>query len=40
VEKNTIMRALKKHQGNLSKTAVELGITRKTLYSKIERYDL
>jgi len=40
VEKNTILKALKKFSGNLSKTAAELGITRKTLYSKIEKYDL
>ena len=40
VEKSTILKALKKYQGNLSKTAAELGITRKTLYSKIDRYDL
>ena len=40
VEKSTIMKALKKYQGNLSKTAAELGITRKTLYSKIEKYGL
>jgi DNA-binding NtrC family response regulator len=40
VERTTIMKALKKHRGNLSKTANELGITRKTLYSKIEKYGL
>ena len=40
VEKSTIAKALKKYGGNLSKTAEELGITRKTLYSKIEKYDL
>jgi DNA-binding NtrC family response regulator len=40
VEISTIMKALKKYQGNLSKTATELGITRKTLYSKIEKYGL
>ena len=40
VEKSTILKALKKYQGNLSKTAAELGITRKTLYSKIDKYDL
>ena len=40
IEKNTIIKALKKYGGNLSKTAGELGITRKTLYSKIEKYGL
>ena len=40
VEKTTIVKALNKYKGNLSKTAAELGVTRKTLYSKIEKYDL
>jgi DNA-binding NtrC family response regulator len=40
IEKSTIIKALKKFGGNLSKTAAELGITRKTLYSKIEKYGL
>jgi DNA-binding NtrC family response regulator len=40
VEKSTIEKALIKHQGNLTLTAKELGVTRKTLYSKIEKYGL
>jgi len=40
VEKVTIQKALDKHRGNLSNTARELGITRKTLYAKIEKYGL
>jgi len=40
VEKATISRALGKCKGNLSQTAKELGITRKTLYKKIEKYEL
>lgn len=40
IEKGAIIKALKKYSGNLSKTAAELGITRKTLYSKIDKYDL
>ncbi|OGU55521.1 MAG: sigma-54-dependent Fis family transcriptional regulator [Ignavibacteria bacterium RBG_13_36_8] len=40
VEKETIRKALLKYQGNLSQTARELGITRSTLYSKIEKYGL
>jgi DNA-binding NtrC family response regulator len=40
IEKLTIKEALFKHKGNINQTAKELGITRKTLYSKIEKYEL
>jgi two-component system response regulator HydG len=40
IEKLTIKEALFKHKGNINQTARELGITRKTLYSKIEKYEL
>ena len=40
IEKLTIKEALFKHKGNIYQTAKELGITRKTLYSKIEKYEL
>ena len=40
VEKSTIVNAIEKCDGNLSKAAKVLGITRKTLYNKIERYGL
>lgn len=40
VEKQTIIKALEKCRGNMSLAARELGVTRKTLYSKIEKYDL
>jgi DNA-binding NtrC family response regulator len=40
VEKLTIKEALFKNKGNINRTAKELGITRKTLYSKIEKYEL
>jgi DNA-binding NtrC family response regulator len=40
VEKLTIREALFKHKGNINQTAKELGITRKTLYSKIQKYEL
>lgn len=40
VEKTVIRKALDKHEGNISKTAEELGLTRASLYRRIEKYDL
>ncbi|MBI9055552.1 MAG: sigma-54-dependent Fis family transcriptional regulator [Bacteroidales bacterium] len=40
VEQNTIRKALLKCSGNISKTSETLGVTRKTLYKKIEKYGL
>ncbi len=40
VEKQTVNQALTKFKGNLSQAAKELGITRKTLYAKLEKYGL
>jgi DNA-binding NtrC family response regulator len=40
VERHTILKALIKHKGNLSNAAKELGITRTTLYNKIEKYQI
>jgi DNA-binding NtrC family response regulator len=40
VEKFTVKKVLKKHKGNLTKTAKELGISRTTLYLKIEKHGL
>lgn len=40
VERAVIHKALKKHQGNISKTAKELGISRAALYRRMEKYDL
>ena len=40
VEKNTILRVIEKHNGNISKAARELGITRTALYRRLDKYDL
>jgi two-component system, NtrC family, response regulator HydG len=40
LEKKHILNALDKHNGNISKTAKELGIARTALYRRIEKYDL
>lgn len=40
VEKTTIEEAIRKHQGNLSKTSQELGLGRSTLYRKMKKYGL
>jgi len=40
VEKEAIRRALAKHQGNISHTAAELGITRTSLYRRMEKHGL
>jgi transcriptional regulator of acetoin/glycerol metabolism len=40
VEKTIIRRALKKNAGNISHTAKELGITRTSLYRRMDKYGL
>lgn len=40
LEKWAIDRCLKKHGGNISKTANELGLTRGSLYRRMDKYDL
>jgi two-component system, NtrC family, response regulator HydG len=40
LEKWAIDRCLKKHGGNVSKAASELGLTRGSLYRRMEKYDL
>jgi two-component system, NtrC family, response regulator HydG len=40
VEKITILKAIDKHDGNISKAARELGLTRASLYRRLEKYGL
>jgi DNA-binding NtrC family response regulator len=40
VEKSVIERALNKYNGNISKAAKELGLTRASLYRRLEKYGL
>ena len=40
VERSTIRRALSKHGGNITRAADELGLTRRSLYRRIEKYGL
>ena len=40
VEKNTILRVIEKHKGNISKAAKELGLTRTALYRRLSKYDI
>jgi transcriptional regulator with PAS, ATPase and Fis domain len=40
VEQSVIRKALDKHEGNISKSAGELGISRAALYRRIEKYGL
>lgn len=40
VEKDLILKAISKHQGNISKAAKELGLGRTTLYRKMNKYGL
>src|SRR5690606_9817660 len=40
VERGAIEKALRKHAGNISHTAAELGITRTSLYRRMEKYGL
>lgn len=40
MEKNTILRVIEKHHGNISKAAKELGITRTALYRRLNKYEI
>lgn len=40
IEKNTILRVIEKHNGNISRAAKELGLTRTALYRRLSKYDI
>lgn len=40
VEKNTILKVIEKHNGNITKAAKELGLTRTALYRRLSKYDV
>ncbi len=40
LEKNAIMKVIDKHNGNISKAAKELGLTRTALYRRLSKYEL
>lgn len=40
VEKILIRKALQKHNGHITRAAEELGLTRSSLYRRLERYGL
>jgi transcriptional regulator of acetoin/glycerol metabolism len=40
IEKDMIQKVVEKHNGNISKAAKELGLTRASLYRRLEKYGL
>jgi two-component system, NtrC family, response regulator HydG len=40
VEKNTILKVIEKHNGNITKAAKELGLTRTALYRRLSKYEI
>lgn len=40
VERSTIQKAIKKHAGNISKAAKALGLTRASLYRRLEKHEI
>jgi len=40
MEKNTILKVIEKHGGNITKAAKELGLTRTALYRRLSKYDI
>jgi DNA-binding NtrC family response regulator len=40
VERNAILKVIEKHNGNITRAAKELGLTRTALYRRLSKYDL
>ena len=40
IEREAVRRALQKHGGNVTRAAADLGLTRKSLYRRIKKYEL
>lgn len=40
VERNTILKVIEKHNGNITRAARELGLTRTALYRRLSKYDI
>ena len=40
IEKSTILKAIERHEGNITKAARELGLTRTALYRRLGKYDI
>jgi transcriptional regulator of acetoin/glycerol metabolism len=40
IERAMILKALKHHEGNLSRTAESLGMSRPALYRRLEKYGI
>jgi two-component system response regulator HydG len=40
IEKHTILKVIEKHNGNISKAAKELGLTRTALYRRLNKYEI
>ncbi|HYM94385.1 MAG TPA: helix-turn-helix domain-containing protein, partial [Chitinophagaceae bacterium] len=40
IEKNTILKVIEKHNGNITKAAKELGLTRTALYRRLSKFDI
>jgi len=40
MEKNAILKVIEKHNGNITRAAKELGLTRTALYRRLSKYDI